>query len=400
MSNTTVRFCDHEEFHGAALRMAAAGAVAGLVAFLAFGGAATTWGLALVAAAAVFGAIPWALRTNARQLAVRALLVVMAGGALVLITHLGEPTSAVVVFGLLIGAGFACGLRDRKLLVAIAAGALVAVLAREVLTSISSAQQLASLPAWLSATLAGAAFSFVSVVALLPRHLDLVKNPVADAYDGLRNTTNGEVRELVDRAFALWTKSSEELAEGDQHRESLEAGVLRLFDVAHRWNQSAAESAPHLASSLVDRIDGLDKRIAGTDDAVAKEQYELAKSALVEQLRYLKDIGTSRERVLARMHNYMAAMERLRLAVINVESAQASRDPAEVRPLLSDFEELGRDIESCSEALAEADRAANGAAPAAVGAAEAAGAAEVVEEAGKAEAAVEPEAESEPEKDA
>jgi len=363
MSNTTVRFCEHEEFHGAALRMAVAGAIAGLVAFLAFGGAATPWGISLIAAGAVFGAMPWALRTNARQLAVRTILVALAGGALVLITHLGEPTSAVAVFALLIGAGLATGLRDRKLLVAIAAGALVAVLAREVLASISTARQLASLPGWLSATLAGAAFSFVSVIALLPRHLDLVKNPVADAYDGLRSTTNGEVRELVDRAFALWSKSSDELAEGDQHRESLEAGVLRLFDVAHRWNQSAAESAPHLAASLVDRIDGLDKRISGTDDAVAKEQYQLAKGALVEQLRYLKDINTSRERVLARMHNYMAAMERLRLAVINVESAQASRDPAEVRPLLSDFEELGRDIETCSEALAEADRAANGVPP-------------------------------------
>ncbi len=399
MSNTTVRFCEHEEFHGAALRLAVVGAVTGLVAYFAFGGVATAWGLALLGAAVLFGAMPGSMRQNARQLSVRAILAVAAGGALVLITHLGEPKSAVAVFALFIGAGFACGLRDRRLLVGIAAGALVAVLAREVSASISTAEQLASLPAWLTSALAGAAFSFVSVIALLPRHIDLVKNPVADAYDGLRNTTNGEVRELVDRAFALWTKSSDELAEGDKHRESLEAGVLRLFDVAHRWNQSAAESAPQLAASLVDRIESLDKRIDATDDAVTKEQYNLAKAALVEQLRYLKDIGTSRERVLARMHNYMAAMERLRLAVINVESAQASRDPAEVRPLLSDFEELGRDFETCSEALAEADRAANGAPAKAEAEAEIEAEAEAEIEA-ETETEAEAETETETEKDA
>jgi len=364
MSNTTVRFCEHDEFHGAALRMAVAGAVAGLVAFFAFGGAATPWGLSLVAAAAVFGAMAPAARVNAQQLAVRAILVGLAAGSLVLITHLGEPLSAVAVFAVLIGVALAWGLRNHKLLVAVTAGTLVAVLAREVLSSISTADQLSSLPAWLSATLAGAAFSFVSVIALIPRHVDLAKNPVADAYDALRGTSNGEVRELVDRANGLWINASGDLAEGDERRESLEAGVLRLFEVAQRWNQSAAESAPSQAASLVDRIDGLDKRIEKTEDQVAKEQYQLAKGALVEQLRYLKDIGTSRERVLARMHNYMAAMERLRMAVINVESANASRDPAEVRPLLSDFAELGKDIESCSDALAEADRAANGGAPA------------------------------------
>jgi hypothetical protein len=46
-------------------------------------------------------------------------------------------------------------------------------------------------------------------------------------------------------------------------------------------------------------------------------------------------------------------MERLRFAVINHRSADASRIATEVAPILSDLEDLGRDIDSSSEAMSE-----------------------------------------------
>ena len=104
-------------------------------------------------------------------------------------------------------------------------------------------------------------------------------------------------------------------------------------------------------------MESLEQRIANTEDEITRNQYEQAKAALAEQLRYIKDIGTSRERVLARMHNYLAAMERLRMAVINLESTNASRDAAtDVQPLVTDLEKIGADMDSCSEALLEAER--------------------------------------------
>jgi hypothetical protein len=51
-------------------------------------------------------------------------------------------------------------------------------------------------------------------------------------------------------------------------------------------------------------------------------------------------------------------MERLRFAVINHRSADASRLATEVQPILDDLSDLGRDIDSSSEALAEVERAA------------------------------------------
>ena len=355
MSNTTLRFLNHERFHRAAAQMAAAGAVAGLIAYL-FCAPASPWALAIIAVAVVVGATAPAMWSSRRELAMRGGLAMLAATALVLFVHLGEPYSALASFSVLFAAALAWGNHGRRLLIALAAGALVIYAAIHVFASVATAAQLASLPTWLVAALAGAAFSMVSVIALLPQHFHIARDPVADAYDNLSAIGNGEVRDLVNRGYRIWTNSAASLSEADPHRQTLEEAVIRLFDVGRRWNNSAAEGAPKLAASLVDRIDTLDKRIDATEDKVAREQYQQAKVALAEQLRYIKEIGTSRERVLARMHNYLAAMERLRLAVINLESANASRDA--VQPLLTDVEELGRDIISSAEAMADADLAA------------------------------------------
>ncbi len=355
MSNTTLRFLHHHRFHRAALFMVLGGAVSGLVGY-GFLRAGSPWALAIVALAAVIGA-GWSWqRSHKTSLVPRVALAVVAATALLALAHAGQPDAALAGFAVCFAAALAWGTHGRRLLIGLAVGALIAVAATHVFAHVATASQLSSLPGWLVAALAGSAFSLVSVVALLPRHLDVARDPVADAYDQLHGIGNGEVRDLVDRGYQLWTKSAASLPDDDPHRHTLQEGVVRLFEVAGRWNNSEAEGAPRLAASLVDRMENLDQRIEGTSDPVATQQYQQAKAALAEQLRYLEEIGTSRERVLARMHNYLAAMERLRLAVINLESANASRDA--VQPLLSDVEEMGRDIVSSAEAMAEADRIA------------------------------------------
>jgi len=93
-----------------------------------------------------------------------------------------------------------------------------------------------------------------------------------------------------------------------------------------------------------------------TEDSIAKGQYQQAHAALAEQLRYLREIGTARERVVARMHHYLAAMERLRMAVLNHRSADASRLSTEVQPILDDLKDLGREIDCSSEAMGEVEK--------------------------------------------
>ena len=55
------------------------------------------------------------------------------------------------------------------------------------------------------------------------------------------------------------------------------------------------------------------------------------------------------------MHNYLAAMERLRLALINHRSADASAKSSEVAPILADLAELGQEIDLGSQAMGEVE---------------------------------------------
>ena len=134
-------------------------------------------------------------------------------------------------------------------------------------------------------------------------------------------------------------------------------GVARLFAAAERWQAVERLQHPAAGTSLAERMADLDRRIAGTTDDITREQYQQARDALAEQLRYIDEIGVSRDRALARMHNYVATMERLRMAAVNLRSTDASRDD-QLGTLLSSLKELGADMDASSEALLEAERAA------------------------------------------
>lgn len=351
----SLRFRQHADFHRATLQMTAAGTTAGLVTHAALSTQTSPWAVAIVATAAMVAASRPSALNRLGDLAARLGLGALAASALVLLLRAAQPELAVLAFGALFGAGLGWGLRGGRLLAAMATGALIATLGRHVFTSVVTASELASMPSWLVSAGAGAAFSLVSVFALLPRHIEIVRDPVAATYDDLADSLTGEVKELVDRGYALWQKSVDELDRDDVNLATLQEGVLRLLGVAERWRTVEGAGTDETAAALVERIDGLDARIAKTDDAVTKNQYQQAKTALVEQLRYIKDIGVSRERVLARMHNYLAAMERLRMAVINLASSNASRDAVDVQPLIDNLQLIGADMDSCSEALVEAD---------------------------------------------
>lgn len=370
----TLRFRDHEEFHRAAVDMAICGGLMGLAAHVAglmwpsLGPLSAPWPLAAVAAAAAFGATPPKLRAHLAELGRISGLAALSGVALWLLTQRGpEPSLGVALFaatfGLLVAGRRKSAGADtstaRRTIVTVAIGAGVALAARFVLTQFVHADQLAKLPAWLVAGMAGGAFALVAVLALLPRHVEVGRDRVTEAFDGCHDAATGEVRVLVERAMEVWRRvATSSLAEDDDTRKTLEDSVVRLFEVARRWQEVERDGARTSAEALMERMEQLDAKIARLEDPIARGQYAQARAALAEQLRYLNEIGTSRERVVARMHHYLAAMERLRFAVINHRSADASRLSTEVQPILDDLRDLGKEIDCTSEALGEVERAA------------------------------------------
>lgn len=258
-----------------------------------------------------------------------------------------------LLFALIVALPMASGLRGRRLLLSVAAGAAALLVARAAAIQVMSASELSGLPAWGSAALSGLAISAASVFALLPRHVEIAHDPVAKIHNQLAGNVSGEIAELVSRGNDLWTQAKCDLDEDDANRALLEEAVLRLMETAKRWSHADTQSSHATADSLVARMEALEERIEKADDEIVIKQYEQARAALAEQMKYLSDIGKSRERVLARMHNYLAAMERLRLAVANLESTTASREAVDLAPIVENLEELGQDIDSCSTALRE-----------------------------------------------
>jgi hypothetical protein len=311
---------------------------------------AAPWRLALVGIAVVVAGVwPRVRRASRAQKTVAGLLLALA--AVLVMTDAGQLPLALLCAAGAAGGVLLWGLRGRTLAIGllVAAGALAVGAA--VFTRIGGAAALSSWPPVTTAALAGLGFASLAVLSQLPRHILIVRDRVGQAHQALVGRVSGEVADLALRGLSLWRKTESNLQVGDANREMLEDGVLRLFDVANRWAAVEAETQSETPELLSQRIAELDARIDGASDDIARTQYQEARDALTEQQRYLEGIGTSRERVLARMHNYLAAMERLNLAVVNVKSTSASKSAVDVQPMVESLVDLGRDIDALGEAL-------------------------------------------------
>lgn len=379
---------DHSEFHRQVAAMAAAGAGLSLLGYLvtlSFGGAlGGAWEIAQLAlAAALFGlaALPPTRGSGGRDAVsgARALLGRLGGsrtaGAVVAALAIGllaalakkaidprYPRFAWAIYGACIGIVAGRDLRDiRRYLLPIATALSVA------LASWTEAQYMASLPltdyvpAFFAATLHGALFGFLASIGLLARHFDFRRDPVVLEFEKVKPALAGEMLDLSEGAMATYRRIIEVLRDRQDQGapadpkliEAVESLLLRILALGREWQEVERAANRTSADSLTDRLEQLDEKISEAKDPVAQQQYELARDALRVQLRYLRDISRSRERVIARVHNYVAALERLNLAALNHRGAGAAKFSDELAPLLSELDDLGQEMDFASEAISE-----------------------------------------------
>ena len=78
-----------------------------------------------------------------------------------------------------------------------------------------------------------------------------------------------------------------------------EQAITAAFaEVARRWTSVETDGARVPIESLIERMEAITSKMERTSDPIAKAQYERAHAALAEQLRYAREIGTARERVV------------------------------------------------------------------------------------------------------
>ena len=231
--------------------------------------------------------------------------------------------------------------------IGVIAGAAVVLVAMWAALRVVHAQRTASWPDWATDLAGAAAMAMVGVLALVPRHLHVALDPIAAASRALPRDLDAEVRELCDRAVAIWQGAKHRLDDRDPGRGLVCDGVRKALEVA---GKSASLHAAGSDDALTRRMAELDERIAAAGDAEARAQYRAARAALDDQRRYRAQIRASRERLVARLHNHVAALEKFQLAASGLEAARAASAGA---PAVQQLEALSHDVAASGEALAE-----------------------------------------------
>jgi hypothetical protein len=334
-----IRFADHPSFQRAAAGMVGGALLFGAVLHPVTAVAPLAGGILGMAAGAVVGHGKAAWRMLA------------AGAALVPLFMMGPswPVLAGIaaILSLALVAGGPGGRRGLVGLVGWLFGAATTLVAMWCALRVGHAKQTSHWSPLLSTAVAAAAMGMVGVLATLPRHLQLVLDPVRAALAKLPANLDAEVRGLCARSAAIWFTAQEQIGD-DAGKDLVRDGVLKTLEVAARTAEVKITGPSD--AELAQRMADLDQRIAAATDDEVRTQYQAARAALGDQQRYRERIRQGRERLIARMHNHVAALEKFELAATGLEAARAASAGASV---VRQLEELSHDVAASGEALAE-----------------------------------------------
>ncbi len=334
-----IRFQDHASFHRAAAGMVGGAFVTGVALHSVTPLAPLIGGVAGMAMGAAWGYGNAKLRLAAAGVAVAPLFATtMAWAAGIPQSAAFVVAASVLALGLAIG-----GPRGVKGAVTVMMTAFVALVGMWCAMRFATARETAKLPAWLLGGISAASMGMVGVFALLPRHLKMSSDPVAAAVKGMPVGLDAEVKALCDRSLAIWKTAKEELAD-EGGKNLVRDGVLKTLEVGAKSAELKVTGVND--AELARRMSELDGKIALTTDPEAKAQYQAARAALDDQHRYRSHIAKGKERLVARMHNHVAALEKFQLAATGLEAARNSANSKQL-------EELSSDVAASGEALAE-----------------------------------------------
>lgn len=346
MSNTAVIQLQHREaFERNVTRALAAGAGAGVLAFLAqrlqlqvplsfLALVATSLAcvrgdrfdrMLLVGLSVILPALPWLFGFSA------AWTVAMAGaaaGALMVKARLAERGEEGNVGADRPGPLHYAG-------TALATGGL-AVAGTEVAKILSSRLQDFSTPSVLNFAASGVVIALFAGIGSLASHVALASDPVEAKCEELIPTLSDEFAAQITRALSLYRQAGTQLAAlpRDAAREELARTLQKLTkdaaDLAGEWAGVEAQVQENAHADLQKEIEELKRSAKAARDAVARQQLEAAAASLSEELGRLGEMRLKRERVLAKLKSQVALLERARVALIGMRSTHATVRAAEM----------------------------------------------------------------------
>lgn len=215
-----------------------------------------------------------------------------------------------------------------------------------------------------SYALQGAIVGLFVSIGTVGRHITIGGDALADSLASAARDLPRDFAELVGRASESRVRVLDALERRAEGTEKERAQVSKAVDelascivkVGRRWQAVDSDLGPTSTAVLEQRIAELAGRIEAAADPEAKTAYQKAKSALEDQLQHRTEIAKSRDRTVARLHSYLAVLERLHLAVVRFRSSDAHRFATEMQPMLDELDGVGTDAELAAQAIDESQK--------------------------------------------
>lgn len=350
---------DHEMLHDWTARAALAGAAVSVLELLVRGrlaGAQPGLFEALRIAAVVAVVVPPRNLTDGAALLVLAL----SGGALAtLAPPWALPLAAAVVAGALTR-GVSGNRRRLEVFGVAAVLALAGLVIRRAFLTTGILEP--SFGPGMSALAAGAmagAVTGLGAIGRLFRPAEVVRVGVSQELEQLATeamVTDPEVSALLRRAAEAHQQAAEAVEmlakNGEPATKNATDDLLkRMVGFAREWHSIERRTATTSQETLIERKAVLEARLDKTEDPIARAELGRAIVAVQAQAEAVKEIRLARERVLARMEHQVATLERLRLAALRHQSADAGRIQAELQPVLDELSQAGGDFDIAAEVL-------------------------------------------------
>ena len=218
---------------------------------------------------------------------------------------------------------------------ALATGGL-AVAGTEVAKILSSRLQDLATPTVLNFAASGVVIALFAAIGSLASHIALKSDPVEARCEELIPTLSDEFAAQITRALALYRQAGLQLAAlpRDTAREELARTLQKLTrdaaELAAEWAGVEAQVHENAHADLQKEIEELQRSAKAARDMVAKQQLQAAAASLTEELGRLGELRLKRERVLARLKSQVALLERARVALIGMRSTHATVRAAEM----------------------------------------------------------------------
>lgn len=281
-------------------------------------------------------------------------------GAALGLTFPVHPVLGCLSFGALFGLAQASGQPDpRRRLTVIATTAVAALIGGAVFGQAVLLLGASTLAHPAAAAALSGLFGFYMGLGTLPAHVRARRDLVGQRYAELSPGLSPEVRDHMQRTYAVYQRIQSALVPGEKMTEGqeeafsqeLERLTLKIFELASRWNQLDVHIGRLPAGDLEGRMRALDQQIAACADPTALVSYQETRRALVERSGDQAELARARERIASSLVLYFTRLEALHLTLVRLSEARDEDAPRAIEGLVASVTQLTSDMDAATRSL-------------------------------------------------